>query len=61
MTVRPIWRTGPVLIAEWSTALPLTARCFSPLTGFELCVVFTEYVGSAPSQLVRHDFAGTSQ
>ena len=27
--------TGPALMAVWSTALPLTASCVSPLTGFK--------------------------
>ena len=26
---------GPALTAVWSKALPLTARCLSPLPGFE--------------------------
>ena len=31
----PITGSGPALTAVWSTASPLTARCLSPLPGFE--------------------------
>ena len=34
-TSGPLFTVGPALMAVWSQAQPLTARCLSPLPGFE--------------------------
>ena len=35
MNIKSPWQRGLALLAVWSKVLPLSARCFSPLFGFE--------------------------